>query len=201
MTREEVKKIGSIVEEIVHELFPDAQVRIMGSYRRQKPSCGDIDIHITHPSFVKKNPPQCLSKIVDLLWEREWLVYHLTFLAGMQTGSSVADYMKSSRHIPGEAWECSKPVGYLANKGHSGSSYMGVIKSPVVAGKRRRIDIKFYPWRERIFAALYFTGNGYFNRSMRLWASRKFRYALRSRRKIVRTPSKLSSHITCAGIL
>ena len=46
----------------------------------------------------------------------------------------------------------------------SGSSYMGVFNSPVVEGRRRRVDIKLYPYRERAFASLYFTGNGFFNR-------------------------------------
>ncbi|KAI2495369.1 DNA-directed DNA polymerase [Fragilaria crotonensis] len=52
-------------------------------------------------------------------------------------------------------------------------SYMGVFISQSVPGVRRRIDIKFYPFRERAFASLYFTGCGWFNRSMRLWATRK----------------------------
>ena len=34
----------------------------------------------------------------------------------------------------------------------------------------RRIDIKFYPRVSLPFAQLYFTGNAYFNRSMRLYA-------------------------------
>ena len=54
---------------------------------------------------------------------------------------------------------------------------MGVFNSPIKVGRRRRVDLKFYPFRERIFAALYFTGNGFFNRSMRLWA-RNFGYQL-----------------------
>lgn len=58
------------------------------------------------------------------------------------------------------------------------SSYMGVFNSPIYPDKKRRVDIKFYPYRERVFASLYFTGNGYFNRSMRLWARRKFGYTL-----------------------
>ena len=58
------------------------------------------------------------------------------------------------------------------------SMYMGVFHSPVHPGKKRRVDIKFYPYRERVWASLYFTGNGYFNRSMRLWARRKYGYTL-----------------------
>ena len=37
----------------------------------------------------------------------------------------------------------------------------------------RRIDIKVYLPEELPFALLYFTGSGYFNRSMRWWAKRK----------------------------
>lgn len=53
------------------------------------------------------------------------------------------------------------------------SMYMGIFKSPTIHGKLRRVDIKWYPYRERVFASLYFTGNGYFNRSMRLWARKE----------------------------
>lgn len=35
------------------------------------------------------------------------------------------------------------------------------------------MDLKFYAYRERVFASLYFTGNGFFNRSMRLWARQR----------------------------
>jgi DNA polymerase/3'-5' exonuclease PolX len=39
----------------------------------------------------------------------------------------------------------------------------------------RRLDIKVYSPEEYPFALLYFTGSGYFNRSMRWWADKKFR--------------------------
>ena len=55
---------------------------------------------------------------------------------------------------------------------------MGVFDSPVEDGKKRRVDIKFYPFREKAFATLYFTGNGYFNRSMRLYAKKRKGMAL-----------------------
>jgi DNA polymerase/3'-5' exonuclease PolX len=38
----------------------------------------------------------------------------------------------------------------------------------------RRVDIKVYSPEEYPFALLYFTGSGYFNRSMRWWADKKF---------------------------
>eukprot|EP00934_Nitzschia_sp_Nitz4_P000280 Nitzschia sp. Nitz4//NODE_159_length_47236_cov_74.723851//38884//41271//NITZ4_additional_000015-RA//1//CDS//3329531764//280//frame0 len=179
MPRNEVEAIGKVVSAAVHAIFSEAEVRIMGSYRRQKTFCGDVDIHITHKDFHREIPPEGLSKIVDLLWERGQLIYHLTFLKGMSTGGTVEDYMQSSRHIPEKVWSLSKNAGFgWATSGDKSSSYMGVIQSPIQPTKRRRVDIKFYPYRERAFAALYFTGNGYFNRSMRLWSKTKCGYTL-----------------------
>ena len=49
----------------------------------------------------------------------------------------------------------------------SSYSYMGVCR---MSQLHRRIDVKFYPNSQLPFAQLYFTGNAYFNRSMRLYA-------------------------------
>lgn len=168
--------IGDIIRAAVINIIPGAEVQIMGSYRRGKSTCGDVDIHVTHKKFedeFQKN--WCsLSHIIDHLWDLGYLMYHLTFLPGMKTGYEVGDYMKSSRHIPEAAWASAKVVGYMSSKGSRRTSYMGVFRSPKVDGRGRRVDIKFFPWRERIFASLYFTGNGFFNRSMRLWSTRKY---------------------------
>ena len=180
MGPEEVEKLGGIIRDTVRKLYPNAEVRIMGSYRRGKESCGDVDIHVTCPEHQKAVPDEALGKIVDTLWREEHISFHLTFLPGMETGYKSEDYDKSCRYVPKEAWDTRKEKASQrgkAREGHS-SSYMGVFKSPTAKHKRRRIDIKFYPYRERIFASLYFTGNGYFNRSMRLWAARKFNFTL-----------------------
>jgi DNA polymerase lambda len=50
--------------------------------------------------------------------------------------------------------------------------YMGVCWSGLPGAVHRRIDIQVVPLVEWPFALLYFTGSGYFNRSMRLWAQR-----------------------------
>jgi len=179
MDREEVVRIGALINAAVQRIIPGAEVQIMGSYRRGKNTCGDVDIHITHKKYQYEIPQNwcSLSSIVDLLWEQGHMMYHLTFLPGMKTGSTVKEYMKSSKHIPEAAWRANKKAaGYLSNKGSHRSSYMGVFQSPTITGKGRRVDIKFFPWRERIFATLYFTGNGFFNRSMRLWSARRYGY-------------------------
>ncbi len=128
---------------------------------------------------------------------------HLTFLIGMTSGRHYTHYYKASRHIPVQAWERTK----IYSKPSEYKFYMGCFNSPVHPPRRRRVDIKFYPYRERAFATLYFTGNGrsqccvamnvisllvgnltnylnlflnkgYFNRSMRLWATRVFHLKL-----------------------
>jgi DNA polymerase/3'-5' exonuclease PolX len=55
---------------------------------------------------------------------------------------------------------------------------MGVYFSPTKSGKRRRVDIKIWPYIQKPYASLYFTGGKYFNRSMRLYAKRKFNWKL-----------------------
>lgn len=66
----------------------------------------------------------------------------------------------------------------LMNASKKAESYMGVFVSPSVPVKHRRIDIKFYPYREKAFASLYFTGNGWFNRAMRWYAKSKKKMTL-----------------------
>ncbi len=161
MDRSEVENIGSIVAKAAQEVVAGVEVTIMGSYRRGKPACGDVDVFLTHKDHFDKILPTALGRIVDKL--RAWghIAYHLTHLAGMT----------SSDEMGKRNWSSKAPDKEI-------STYFGVFHSPVVSGKRRRVDIKFFPYRERVFAALYFTGNGFFNRSMRLWASRKFKWLL-----------------------
>ena len=145
-----------------------------------------------------------LSPSPDTLWNEGKIAMHLTFLVGMTTGSHYMDYQKASHHVPRDAWERIK----ILSKPTEFKFYMGCFYSPIKFRVRRRVDIKFYPYRERAFATLYFTGNGksffaalripnysglvslnflqhlsfrktgYFNRSMRLWASRVFGFKL-----------------------
>ena len=56
-------------------------------------------------------------------------------------------------------------------KGDNKNVFMGICVGK--SGINRRIDIKVYTKEEFPFAVLYFTGNAYFNRSMRLFAKKK----------------------------
>ena len=64
MPRSEVETIGEIVRNAADRLFPGIELSIMGSYRRGKDSCGDVDIHLTHPDYVKHIPTDALGRII-----------------------------------------------------------------------------------------------------------------------------------------
>lgn len=49
MNREEVAEIEERVKQLCESIAPGMQVVTCGSYRRGKPTCGDIDLLITHP--------------------------------------------------------------------------------------------------------------------------------------------------------
>ncbi len=97
-----------------------------------------------------------LTPLKDMLWSEGDIAIHLTSLYGMTTGLQCIDYQKASRHVPIHAWEKAK----YSSKQNEYKSYMGCFNSPVHPSRRRRVDIKFYPYRDRAFATLYFTGNG-----------------------------------------
>jgi len=164
MTREEVEMIGDIVTKAIRETLPNAEISIMGSYRRGKTGLGDIDILIVDSEWVKDTPCEWLGALVTKLHLLGHMVYHLTNIAGISYDS--ANSQTSLEYRP------SKKKGHKSRKTSTSQSYMGVFNSPTNPGRRRRIDIKFYPYREKAFAQLYFTGSGFFNRSMRLWARR-----------------------------
>ena len=48
------------------------------------------------------------------------------------------------------------------------------VHTPPEAPLHRRLDIKVYPWSQNAFALFYFTGNDYFNRSVRWYVHSAF---------------------------
>ena len=114
---------------------------------------------IVHRKFYDCTPLFAIDDLVEKLRLRGHITHHLT---NVKTSNPIHDDNMSDI-----TFDSSKSEVYCGSK-----SYMGVFSSPKFIGKMRRIDIKFYPYRERAFASVYFTGNGFFNRSMRLYASR-----------------------------
>lgn len=199
MSREEVEAIFDIVRVAIDTELPGAEIVTMGSYRRGKTTCGDIDIMITHPSYKtgREIPRESLGRVVDSLAQEGHMAYHLTKIPGMDP----AKYETLPESLPNQLWTHLKnPPSYSSQSSHSkvsNTSYMGVFNSPIVPGRKRRIDIKLYPYCERVFASLHFTGNGYFNRAMRLWAKRKFMYQLSEHGLFERGTHKLLLEPTC----
>lgn len=144
----------------------------MGSYRRGKKECGDLDLLIVEPSYVKTTPRGALDELVTRLKACGHISHHLTNVEGA-SGRASSDSQSSYEDCAQDATVPPPPPDPVYGGKKSSQSYMGVFCSPTVTGRMRRIDIKWYPYRERIFAALYFTGNGWFNRSMRRWVKRE----------------------------
>ena len=170
MSREEVETIGDIVMKAIRETLPSAEITIMGSYRRGKARLGDIDLLIVDKDWVKETPSEFLGGLVTRLHIRGHIAHHLTNVAGISYDSASSQASMENRQ------ELKR--GHFSGKTYNSQSYMGVFNSPKITGRRRRIDIKFYPYREKAFAQLYFTGSGFFNRSMRVWARRRMGMAL-----------------------
>jgi len=179
MSRSEVSQIGDIVIRTCRQVLPGAEATIMGSYRRGLPNCGDIDVLILHPDFVETTPKGALGRLIRMLHQSGHMLHDLTSVDGMTAGGNGTElqsesddsvFHSRSSEIEGQG-ETSMGLQKYGHY-HGSSSYMGVFASPTDAGKRRRIDIKIYPYQERAFASMYFTGNGDFNRSMRLWSSK-----------------------------
>jgi DNA polymerase lambda len=66
--REEVTEIVKIVECEAHAMYPDLEVIACGSYRRGKPTCGDIDIVMFHPTLdiTKTLLPALVKKLREI---------------------------------------------------------------------------------------------------------------------------------------
>jgi DNA polymerase/3'-5' exonuclease PolX len=184
MNRDEVGSIGSIVARAIESLgFSSAEATIMGSFRRGKTASGDVDVLITFKDHIHSVPEGALQQLVDLLSTQGHIAHHLTFLPGMSTGIH-RSREESDDQLTGDI-KLEPPLPKSGRKSQQakskGGSYMGVFYSPKEPRKRRRVDIKIYPQKQKPFACLYFTGSAQFNRSMRLFAKQRFGLRLTDR--------------------
>jgi DNA polymerase lambda len=98
----------------IHRLLPGAKCNACGSYRRGKPTSGDIDILICPPDDMETL--DLLPQLIEDLSRDGLLTDHLT--------------------LP------STGVGHMREKGRA--SYMGICKLPEPGSLHRRIDIKVF---------------------------------------------------------
>jgi DNA polymerase/3'-5' exonuclease PolX len=81
MSWAEADQIAQVIKGKIHDWDPTLKVEVCGSYRRKKPTCGDLDVLITHPSvttdedLMEASP---LPDIVNVLEKANILVGHLT---------------------------------------------------------------------------------------------------------------------------
>lgn len=141
--RKEITLTERYLTQIAKNINPDLTTMICGSYRRGKPTSGDIDVLMYHPlvkfSNYITNPSRYnlepyLILFVDKLVDNKFLLDHLT---------------DKNYH--------SKYMGFCQYK-----------NNPV-----RRIDIRFVPYNSIYTAMLYFTGPHELNTMMRTRAKKR----------------------------
>ncbi|CAF9904868.1 MAG: hypothetical protein GOMPHAMPRED_002970 [Gomphillus americanus] len=72
ISREEVEQIAAIIEQHLKAITDDrAQVMLVGSYRKGKPTSGDVDIIVSHPeAFQTAN---LIDRLYDSLSDEGWI--------------------------------------------------------------------------------------------------------------------------------
>ncbi|KAL0269978.1 UNVERIFIED_CONTAM: hypothetical protein PYX00_007542 [Menopon gallinae] len=140
MTREQVERIGSVVAEELKHVHGHCRTELVGSYRRGKVTCGDVDVMVVNPG--PKNPADILLQLTDRLRDKGYLT----------------DDLVSLNDLPCE---------------DSHRKYLGVFRFPGEGGAHRRIDIFVVPKSQYAAALMHYTGSAMYNRSVRLFASRK----------------------------
>ncbi|CAM8883642.1 unnamed protein product [Rhodiola kirilowii] len=83
--RQEVQEMEQLLQRIGEELLPGVMILCGGSYRRGKPTCGDMDIIITHPDG--KSHKGFLSRFVKCLKEKNFLREDLVFTTHSEEGT------------------------------------------------------------------------------------------------------------------
>uniref|UniRef100_A0A6U2NYI0 DNA polymerase n=2 Tax=Leptocylindrus danicus TaxID=163516 RepID=A0A6U2NYI0_9STRA len=149
--RREVEELRDYVRNVVNKLSDNkVSVTACGSYRRGCESSGDIDIMLLPNEKEGAADDAALNimiPVLDNLRKRGFLTDDLALPNAFGENDGL---------IPGS----------------DALSYMGVCRLPGAARLHRRIDIKAYPGVQGPFALLYFTGDAYFNRSMRAFAKK-----------------------------
>eukprot|EP00536_Pseudo-nitzschia_multiseries_P000545 jgi/Psemu1/282410/fgenesh1_pg.7_\ len=182
MSRSEVESIFEQILQEARRILPDCEAQIMGSYRRGKTALGDLDVLIVSEQYENQVPRRFLSELVNILWTKGHIAFHLNNLSGLRDGSDTnsQDFFPSQNSrdgLPQSSKTLSNNISKDAELAGS-ATYMGVFFSSTVPRKHRRVDIKIWPYAQKPYASLYFTGGKYFNRSMRQWAKSKFNWKL-----------------------
>ncbi|CCH44175.1 DNA nucleotidylexotransferase [Wickerhamomyces ciferrii] len=142
--RDECTLHNEFMSDLVSQIDPLVQFTIGGSYRRGSPTCGDVDFIITKPNADNEEMKEILEKILVKIEQVGYLKCSL-------------QKKHSTKFLSG----CALPPNYASRLPEYSEGKWG---------KCRRIDFLMVPWKERGAAFIYFTGNDYFNRLIRLKA-------------------------------
>ncbi|KAK6544420.1 hypothetical protein TWF694_001115 [Orbilia ellipsospora] len=93
--REEVAEHGAVVADMLKDIDEKVVSYVMGSYRRGAADCGDIDIIITKEGANVEELHDVLEKMVEKLFEKEFLVCGLAI----------------ARHDDGTKWHGASQIG------------------------------------------------------------------------------------------
>ena len=80
--QKEIKNIEKYINKIIKKIDNSLNITICGSYRRQKPESGDIDILITHDSIITEKQLTSityLKDLIDILTKNKFIVDNLTY--------------------------------------------------------------------------------------------------------------------------
>jgi DNA polymerase beta len=141
--RTEVAEINKYLEKVAHKIDSKLEIVICGSYRRGKPTSGDIDVLMYHPDVTTKAE-------IDNPKEHGFQSYLEEFVDTLEAGKFLLDHMTDKDYT---------------------MKYMGFCKyknNPV-----RRIDIRWFPYKSYFTAMLYFTGPYELNTDMRSEAKKR----------------------------
>ena len=174
-------------------MTPPPRAGPMGSFRRGQPDCGDVDVLVTHEDWLD-DPERQLS--LEKPQSQESSLSRSSYARTRNLGDEEAtegedpDYgaqrSRASRdkflatlrdrlhadgfltdHLGGDGFQKKTTTVQGEVPGAGCSSYMGICKPRET---HRRLDIKVYAPQHYAYAMIYFTGNDYFNRSMRCYA-------------------------------
>ena len=167
----------------------------MGSFRRGQKDCGDVDILITHDEAWLDDPSRQMSMSLEqsqasgasrssyartrTLGEEEATegedpdygaqrsrASRELFLKRLKERLHAIDFLTDDLTM-GNAFEKKTTTVQGEVPGAGCASYMGICKPHAT---HRRLDVKVYAPQHYAYAMIYFTGNDYFNRSMRCYA-------------------------------
>lgn len=192
--RDETALIGSTIRQVAINRSRGRAVvaETVGSFRRGKADCGDVDVLITWCGYKSRAVERAtfLATIVETLEQDGFLTYNLT-----DCEPPAHDSRQTTKRRRSDSDEDASHLGNDDNDEEKPASYMGICKLEHPRAKHRRLDIKVYDEAQWPFAMLYFTGSDHFNRSMRHFA-KKCGYSLSDRGLRPRNSSK-NSGIPC----